>query len=267
MKINIALRMSGPQCFPEATPLRGECQLVKKKKKKKKNIHTYIHTYIHTIFHTNIHTYVCMNEEERDYYLANMRNRIQQHRNNMNAVHHIHYNIGEMNVICPDCAALRFGGESFYCCHNGKVALPNSLEYPPELKRLFDMNDHKGTNFRKYIRNYNSAFAFASFGANINHSPGRRPYCFRLHGQTYHHVSSLHPGDNDARKYRQLYIIDAQEAVQARLVSPENSNCLQAIVEVISNVMDNNPYAKLCKNMRTVELEKVEKASMENVQP
>ena len=58
-----------------------------------------------------------------------------------------------------------------------------------------------------------------------------------------------------------------KKAVQARLVSPENSNCLQAIVEVISNVMDNNPYAKLCKNMRTVELEKEEKTSMENVQP
>ena len=148
-----------------------------------------------------------------------------------------------------------------------KVTLPNLLEYPPELKRLFDMNDHKGTNFRKYIRNYNSAFAFASFGANINHSPGRGPYCFCLHGQTCHYVSSLHPGDNDARKYWQLYIIDAQEAVQAILVSPENSNCLQAIVEVISNVMKNNPYAKLYKNMRTVELEKEEKTSMENVQP
>ena len=101
----------------------------------------------------------------------------------------------------------------------------------------------------------------------LNHSPGRGPYCFCLHGQTYHHVSSFHPGDNDARKYGQLYIIDAQEAVQARLVSPENSNCLQANVEVISNVMENNPYAKLCKNMRIVVLVEEEKTSMENVQP
>ena len=35
--------VSVPQCFPEATPLRGECQLVKKKKKK---IYIYICIYV-----------------------------------------------------------------------------------------------------------------------------------------------------------------------------------------------------------------------------
>ena len=62
-----------------------------------------------------------MNEEEPDAYLSDMRNGIQQRRNNMVAVQHIQYNIGEMNVIFPHCATLRFRGEPFHCCHNGKV--------------------------------------------------------------------------------------------------------------------------------------------------
>jgi len=165
----------------------------------------------------------------------------------------IQYNIGEMNVNCSHCGALRFTSESFNCCHNGKVSLPNLQEYPAQLKRSFDINDHEEAKFREYIRNYNSAFAFASFGANISLPPGRGPYCFRLHGQTYHHVSSLHPGDNDAGKYGQLYIIDGQEAVQARFVAPENGNCLQSNLEAISNLMENNPYALMYKNMRIVE--------------
>ena len=67
----------------------------------------------------------------------------------MNTVQYIQYNICEMNAICPHRASLRFCGESFDRCHNGKVTFPNLHKYPPELKRLFDINDHKGTNFRK----------------------------------------------------------------------------------------------------------------------
>ena len=51
----------------------------------------------------------------------------------MYTVQHIQYIIGEMNVICPHCAALRFCGESFNYRHNGKVTLPNLHEYRPEL--------------------------------------------------------------------------------------------------------------------------------------
>ena len=178
-----------------------------------------------------------MNQEERNVYHANMRNRNQERRNGIGPVQHIQYNIGEMNVNCHHCGALRFQHESFNCCHNGKVSLPNLREYPEQLRRFFEGNDRERTNFREYIRNYNSAFAFASFGANISQPVGRGPYCFRIHGQTYHHVSSLHPVNNDGRKYGQLYIIDAQDAVQAGSAAPENSKCLRSNMEAISNVM------------------------------
>ncbi|KAF2347263.1 hypothetical protein FHG87_021981 [Trinorchestia longiramus] len=85
---------------------------------------------------------------------------------------------GAMDVRCQFCGALRFQREQLNC-HNGKVSLPPLQEYPANLRLLFDADGAEGSNFRQNIRNYNSAFAFLSFGANITPPPGRGPYCFR----------------------------------------------------------------------------------------
>ena len=43
--------------------------------------------------------------------------------------------LGEMNVSCKFCGALKFPEELFKCCHKGKVSLTPLHPYPPELKR------------------------------------------------------------------------------------------------------------------------------------
>ncbi|KAF2369120.1 hypothetical protein FHG87_000128 [Trinorchestia longiramus] len=106
---------------------------------------------------------------------------------------------GAMDVRCQFCGALRFQREQLNCCHNGKVSLPPLQEYSENLRLLFDAHGAEGSNFRQNIRNYNSAFTFASFGANIRPPPGRGPYCFRLQGQTYHYGSNLHADDLEER--------------------------------------------------------------------
>ena len=83
-----------------------------------------------------------------------------------------------MDVQYQYCGALRFEREQLNCCHNGKVSLPPLQEYPEILRLLFYADNAEGSNFRRNIRNYNSALAFASFGANIRPPPGRGPYCF-----------------------------------------------------------------------------------------
>ncbi|KAF2368408.1 hypothetical protein FHG87_000837 [Trinorchestia longiramus] len=95
--------------------------------------------------------------------------------------HQIHYT-GAMDVRCQFCGALRSQREQLNSCHNGKVSLPPLQEYPENLRLLFDADGAKGSNFRQNIRNYNSAFAFASFGANIRPPPGRGPHYFCLLG-------------------------------------------------------------------------------------
>ena len=91
------------------------------------------------------------------------------------------HSIGPMNNICPHCNALRFIDEPLNCCHNGKITLPE-LSYPEDLKQLLLGKSVQSKNFRDNI----SAFAFASFGANIYKLTNRGPYCFHIHGQIYH---------------------------------------------------------------------------------
>ena len=73
--------------------------------------------------------------------------------------------LGSMTTVCPHCRALRFPRETLNCCHNGKVSLSALAACPQPLKDLFTGTSNEARNFRGNIRQYNSAFAFASFGA------------------------------------------------------------------------------------------------------
>ncbi|KAF2348375.1 hypothetical protein FHG87_020871 [Trinorchestia longiramus] len=172
-----------------------------------------------------------------------------------------------MDVRCQFCGALRFQREQLNCCLNGKVSLHPLQEYPENLRLLFDTNGAEGSNFRQNIRNYNSAFAFASFGANIRPPPGRGPYCFRLQGQTYHYASNLHADDPEERRYGQLYILKSNEAIQTRANAHENANCLVSAFQKINEAMNNNPYAAAYHNMRAIEQQEQERAVIENMPP
>ena len=78
-----------------------------------------------------------------------------------------------MTSVCENYHALKFEDEkSFKCCHEGKVSLPNLEPYPQELSDLMLEDTAQGKNFRANIRQFNSAFSFASFGANIAPPPG-----------------------------------------------------------------------------------------------
>ncbi|KAF2350597.1 Porphobilinogen deaminase N-terminal, partial [Trinorchestia longiramus] len=140
----------------------------------------------------------------------------------------IHYT-GTMDVRCQFCGASRFQREQLNCCHNGKVLLPPLQGYPENLRLLFDADGAEGSNLRQNIRNYNSAFAFASFGANIRPPPGRGPYCFRLQNHTYHYASNLHADDPEERRYGQPYILETNETIQTIANVHENANCLVSV--------------------------------------
>ena len=101
------------------------------------------------------------------------------------------YYLGQMNELCQYCESLRFPNEQRNCCHNGKVSLTQLCEYPESFKELLMGSTQDSINFRNNIRNYNSAFAFASFGANVDIPQGHGTYCFRIHGQTYHCTNTL----------------------------------------------------------------------------
>jgi len=92
-----------------------------------------------------------------------MERRLQRDRQRMRRLGVIELNTSDsyyLGELCPYCQSLRFANEKLNCCHNGKVSLRPLSDYLDELKQL------QAINFRNNIRNYNSAFAFASFGAS-----------------------------------------------------------------------------------------------------
>ena len=97
-----------------------------------------------------------MDEEERD----KERERVRRRRRDR-------VYLGPMTNVCQYCQALRFPNELLNCCHSGKVRLPQLESYPTELKDLLTSTTTESCNFHNNIRQYNSAYSFASFGAQM----------------------------------------------------------------------------------------------------
>ncbi|CAJ0884324.1 12732_t:CDS:2 [Entrophospora sp. SA101] len=85
------------------------------------------------------------------------------------------------------------------CCAKGKVFLPPIEELPYPLNILLTRTDPSARSFRKNIRSYNSALAFTSMGAKVDHSITGTSgiYSFRVHGKIYHGIGTILP-DNEA---------------------------------------------------------------------
>lgn len=169
--------------------------------------------------------------------------------------------LGPMNVLCKFCKAKHFTSEMTKrnnfnnCCHNGKVILPEDKKYPDEIKNLILENSSENTKFLKNIRIYNNMLAFASFGAKFDYLKTRGPRVFRICGQVYHNIYSLHPNENESRKYGQLYILDNKVANNIRLQNNEkNTDCDLNILKKLDIILrEINIYAKTYKMMYEVE--------------
>ena len=116
------------------------------------------------------------------------------------------------------------------------------------------------------IRAYNSSMAFASFAANIEHPPGRGPYCFRIHGAIYHRASTeLHPAQGNP-SFGQLYIIESNLATDFRMQI--NSNLDEELLGNLDTLMrEINPYSAAYKLLHEVERTEQKSAAEENRSP
>ncbi|XP_057299673.1 uncharacterized protein LOC130630262 [Hydractinia symbiolongicarpus] len=151
------------------------------------------------------------------------------------------YFLGAMDKKCDYCQALKFENENcFKCCHTGK----------------------------SNIRKYNSAVAFASFGANFRPPPGRGPPCFRICGQIWHRVGGLHPPEGQTPVFNQLYIYEAGRALNERMARQENNGCREDVMRTVQDVMDRvSPFAAAYRYMAEVEAEELNQAAAQNRAP
>lgn len=180
--------------------------------------------------------------------------------------------LGNMEVICNFCKAKHFllempKDKKFNtCCHKGKVMLPEDPLYPEELKHMINGNTWKSKHFMEYIRDYNNAVAFASFGAKFIPFKNKGPQVFKICGQTYHNTYALHPNDNEIRKYSQLYIIDNEVATKSRKNS--NNNCRNDILRYLDTLLRKiNPYAEAYKMMHEIEKDEEESSVLKKSCP
>ena len=178
---------------------------------------------------------------------------------------------GLLNVACQFCGALHFtaerprDGRFTRCCRKGKLQFTHPAHpYPQFLKQMMTNKDHPYyTNFRKNIRNYNSALSFVSLGANITVPPGRGPYCFQIHGTVFHRMESLDVAGQEGRSYAQLYYLDSTtQATDIRMNHPANATTNRNIMREIADFLNNNnAYAKIFQSAG----EKVEEARAQGV--
>lgn len=112
-------------------------------------------------------------------------------------------------------------GHFSLCCGNGKISLPG-CRLPNEIIDLFTGTKEESKPFRENIRQYNSAMSFISFGSQITLPSGYGPYCFKIHGDIYHRISSLYPSTGQNPSNGQLYILDFAEANKVSLNKSQN---------------------------------------------
>jgi hypothetical protein len=120
-----------------------------------------------------------------------------------------------MNRQCEHCNALHFPFEQnrnkqfLNCCHQGKINLSKDPDYPKIIEKLATENSTVSKNFRKHIRSYNNALAFASFGATYGKLLGKGPDVIRINARElfdkykihfYRPTLDKHIGENYALK-------------------------------------------------------------------
>uniref|UniRef100_A0A914Q635 Helitron helicase-like domain-containing protein n=1 Tax=Panagrolaimus davidi TaxID=227884 RepID=A0A914Q635_9BILA len=159
-----------------------------------------------------------------------------------------HY-LGPMDKRCPHCKAYLFRDEtSNKCCANGTVPAPS---IPPEPLQYTALARHAA--FWNNIRPLNALFRMVAVSANSNMNDG----IYKLQGEPRYNVGDLIPLPGQPHQFVQIYSIDADEAIAARLRDAKrykiraNETDLTEIIELIEQMIRKfNPLAKELATMK-----------------
>lgn len=140
--------------------------------------------------------------------------------------------LGRMTIVCQSCKALHWLNERSSCtgssiqtpifencCKKGDVVL--EILKPPSdyLKYLLESLETVPRNFRKHIREYNSALTFTSVKYNTDTRVGANGggiSCFQIHGELYHLQGPLVLAIGATPSFAQLYFYDPEYSAQVR---------------------------------------------------
>ncbi|XP_046655037.1 uncharacterized protein LOC124348808 [Daphnia pulicaria] len=162
---------------------------------------------------------------------------------------HLH-DCGDLTKICSECDAKHFAKEMpkdkkfQQCCAKGNVIIPPAKPCPEPLASLLQNRHPKSKHFMKQIRNYNSAHAFASMGANFCQVAARPVYASMVRFTTKLLLSAT-----DFRANIEMM-----------------SGCCRTLMEELDAMLrEKNPYALTYKMMRRVLEEEYVQREAENL--
>jgi hypothetical protein len=118
---------------------------------------------------------------------------------------------------------------------------------PPELIQLYTSQNRTGKLFRDNIRAYNTCFSFTSHGGKLEKLRTNGPYCYRMHGESYHLIGSMLPEPGGECNFAQVYFHDSDDTqLQQRIAFAIRGNLniernlLRSIQDV---VLRDNPFS------------------------
>jgi hypothetical protein len=167
-------------------------------------------------------------------------------------------NIGACDKICQFCCAPLWSeenGRGKICCNKGASVEPLKTIFrsplPETMVPLFFGQTPEGRNFRNNIRHYNTVLSMASSGINVQ-NPSGGVSMLAIRGGIYHKIGPLEPVDGEDHAFAQLYILDDDVQLQARLDRHNSSgNLNRATLERLQlALMHNNQYVQQFRQIR-----------------
>ena len=164
------------------------------------------------------------------------------------------YTLGDLRLKCVHCNALHFEAEKksgtmmHLCCRAGQIRPQPLHPVPPYLQSLLTGDEEHCVSFRRNIRAYNGALAFASLKVSSdNLVPGG---CYTVQGQIYSVVSDGAPVEAAAATANQLWFVETEESVGIRLdrYDAVRRDILAGLIDEMHNY---NPFSKAYRTMRS----------------
>ena len=167
--------------------------------------------------------------------------------------------IGNMDVECPYCSALKFKNEPpSLCCNNGKIVSQPFPKPPPPFMKLFrpdlypDGDADLTKVFLKYIRPLNNGLCLSSLKAEYKLFRRYNPTVI-IQGQVHQYAGPLQAREGETPVFAQLYIQDpsleittrfANLTVPAGISAQEKSKLWTLLHRLQDALKDCNPYVR-----------------------
>ena len=159
--------------------------------------------------------------------------------------------IGEMDLECGKCGAMKFKNENFaVCCGDGKVKPPPFPKPPQEINDLWFGNTPDAKLFRANSRSLNNAVCLSSLVVQEKKIKGFSPTVI-FQGRVIHQMGPLQAAPGVQPRFAQVYVLDPSLETTTRFANmnlpvgmkPNEKEIMKKLMETVQKAIhQHNPY-------------------------